>query len=220
MILEKIASLKPRNLLDVGCGCGGFTAKLSPYCETITAIDLFPSLIGKCGTENKAPNIDYICMDGRQIGFPDKCFNLVMERVALHHISQWESVLDEMVRVSSRYVLAEEPINDPRSEAKRNAIYAQRLYLEVQKEIGYPHNEHIALESLVGWFRTRGLQIDIEIEKSDELLSFDRFFGSFAGFADKSTRREYWYGRLADLKSELEGKDLARCDIAFVFATR
>ncbi len=220
MILEKITSLKPRNLLDVGCGCGAFTAKLSPYCGTITAIDLFPSLIGKCGMESQATNINYICMDGRKIGFPDKCFDLVMERVSLHHISHWELVLDEMVRVSSRYVLAEEPIDDPRSGAKKNAIYAQRLYLEVQKEIGYPHNEHIALESLVRWFRTRGLQIDIEINKSDELIGFDEFFGSFTEFADKSTRRDYWYGRLESLKTELAGKDLARCDIAFVAATK
>ena len=129
--------LKPEHVLDLGCGCGSFTAEMSPHCGKIIAIDSSSVLIDRCKSENQKPNINYVCMDARKVDYPDACFNLVLERACLHHILEWEKVLDEMMRLSSKYVLIEEPMDDPRSDAKRNAIQAQRFYLEVQKEAGF-----------------------------------------------------------------------------------
>ena len=42
MILEKIPELKPHKVLDLGCGCGSYTARLSSYCREITAVDCHP----------------------------------------------------------------------------------------------------------------------------------------------------------------------------------
>lgn len=155
-IIERVSLLKPEHVLDVGCGCGSFTAELSPHCDKIIAIDSSSALIDRCKSENQKPNITYTCMDARSMIFPDDGFDLVFERASLHHILKWDGVLDEMMRLSSKYVLIEEPIDDPRSDAKRNAIRAQRFYLEVQKDAGFTHYPHLPLNSLLGYFRQKG----------------------------------------------------------------
>jgi len=215
-ILERVSLLKPEHVLDVGCGCGSFTAELSPHGGKIIAIDSSPALIDRCKIENQKPNITYVCMDARYITYPDAGFDLVMERDCLHHILEWEKVLDEMMRLSSKYVLIEEPMDDPRSDAKRNAIRAQRFYLEVQREVGFTHYLHLPLNSLLGYFRKRGRDIEIKIIKSDQPVDFDQFFSGFDKFAEKSNRKDYWYDRLNRLKQELSGMALGEEDRVFI----
>ena len=113
-ILERVASIRPDRLLDVGCGCGGFTVRLSPHCREITAIDSSQALIDRCKEENARANITYVCMDGRDIRHTNSSFDLVAERMALHHIRVWYVALCVFIRVSSKHLLIEEPIVDAR----------------------------------------------------------------------------------------------------------
>jgi ubiquinone/menaquinone biosynthesis C-methylase UbiE len=212
--------LKPDSVLDVGCGCGSFTSQLSPYCDKITAIDHSQVLIDRCRRENGKPNIEYMCMDGRSLRFPNNGFDLVLERTTLHHVLEWQKVLDEMVRVSSKHILVEEPLDDPRSEEKKNTMRAQSLYLEIQREVGYSHYNYIPLGSLTGYFRERGVPVGMEIIKSDEPVDFDELFRSFEDFAEKSNRKQYWLDRLESLRQELRGKMLCEEDIVFISAVK
>ncbi len=219
-ILDRIALLKPGSVLDVGCGCGSFTSTLSPYCGKITAIDLSTELIDRCQRENPKTNINYVCMDARDIDFPDAGFDLVCERDSLHHILEWERVLNEMVRLSSKHVWIEEPLDDPRNEAKRNVMQLQRFYLELQNEVGYSHYPHIDLNLLLGYFRDKRLDFETKITKSDQPVDFDQYVGTFGNFADKSTRKAYWYDRLDRLRQEFEGKVLCEEDVVFISARK
>jgi len=159
-------------------------------------------------------------MDGRDIQYPDDSFDMVVEQYSLHHVLEWEKVLDEMIRVSSKHVLIQEPIDDPRSEEKRNSIRAQELYLEVQKEVGYSHYRHLPLDSLVRYFKSKKISVERQIIKSDKLIDFDDYFGSFDVFAEKSRRKEYWLKRLDTLRRELAGKRLCDDDIVFIAAEK
>ncbi len=219
-LLSRVSLLKPHDVLDVGCGCGGFTVKLSPYCGKITAVDHSQDLIDRCKKENGKPNITYACMDGQELRYRDNSFDLVMERVTLHHVRQWQKVLDEMIRVSSKHIMIEEPIDDPRSQEKKNAIRARQLYLKLQQEVDYPHFEYLSPYSLIEHFRKREIPVESEIVISDKLVDFEQFFGSFGDFAEKSNRRQYWYDQLEHLRQELAGKMLCEEDIVFVSAVK
>lgn len=219
-LLNRVSLLKPHHVLDVGCGCGTFTAKLSPYCENITAVDHSQALIDRCKKENGKSNITYACMDGRELGYPDNSFDLVLERMALHHVSEWQKVLDEIIRVSSKHILVEEPIDDLRNEEKKNAVQARQLFLKLQQEVGYPHYECLSPHSLIDYFRRRNLPIQSEIVRSDKLVDFDQFFSSFGDFAEKSNRRQYWYDQLEHLRQELGDKMLCEEDIVFISAVK
>jgi SAM-dependent methyltransferase len=219
-LLSKVALLKPNSVLDVGCGCGSFTSQLSPYCDKITAIDHSQVLIDRCRRENGKPNIAYAWMNGRQLQFDDNSFELVLERTMLHHVREWQRVLDEMIRVSSRHILVEEPIDDPRSEEKKNAMRARRLYLKLQQEVGYPHFECLSPGSLMEYFRKREIPTESQITRSDKLVDFDQFFGSFGDFAEKSDRPQFWHDKLDHLRHELGGKMFCEEDIVFISAVK
>ncbi|MCJ7508204.1 MAG: class I SAM-dependent methyltransferase [candidate division Zixibacteria bacterium] len=208
--------MKPKNVLDVGCGCGSFTIQLSPHCTEVTAIDLSSEFIERSKKENQKPNITYLCMDGRDLQYPDNIFDLVLERATLHHTQEWEKVLNEMIRVSAQHILVEEPLDDPRSEAKRNTMQAQKLFLELQNEVGYSHYPYLPLENLLGYFKKRNIPLETEIIKSDEPLGLDEYFSSFGLFAEKSKRKKYWLDRLDDFKKELNGKKLCESDTLFI----
>jgi SAM-dependent methyltransferase len=220
IILKRVAQLKPKNVLDVGCGCGSFTIKLSSHCTEVTAIDLSSEFIERGKKGNQKPNITYVCMDGRDLQYPDYTFDLVLERASLHHIREWKKVLDEMIRVSSQHILVEEPLDDPRSEAKRNTIEAQKLFLELQNEVGYPHHPYLPLQNLLGHFKRRTIPLETAIIKSDEPLGLDEYFSSFGLFAEKSKRKKYWLDRLDDFKKEMNGKNLCESDTLFMAAVK
>lgn len=219
MILEKIPELKPHKVLDLGCGCGSYTARLSSYCREITAVDCHPGLIERCRKEIVLSNVTFECMDGRSLAFADGSFDVVLERESLHHSLEWERILDEMLRVSSRLVLIEEPLDDIRTDEKKNTLHARELFLELQNEVRYPHYSHIPLQALTGYLTGRSTSFDVFIRKSDILLQFDEYFDSFSYFADRSARKEYWYGRLDALRKELCGRKLCEDDRVLIVAS-
>lgn len=220
ILLEKIKQLNPKNVLDVGFGSGRFTVKLSPHCKKITAIDSSDTLISRCKMENQRPNINYACIDAKKMPYPNNNFDVALARACLHHVLEWKKVLDEMVRISSKHILVEEPINDPRSEEKRITMHARTFFLELQHEVGYPHYNYITPQSITQYFQRKKIRYEYQITKLDTSIDFDEFFESFDYFAEKSRRKDYWVKRLENLRSELNDKKFCEDDIVFVFATK
>jgi 2-polyprenyl-3-methyl-5-hydroxy-6-metoxy-1,4-benzoquinol methylase len=208
----KISALQPKTVLDVGCGCGSFAEALSPLCGEITAIEPLETLVEWAHKEHHKPNITYRCMDGRHLDFADRSFELALVRDSLHHILEWHTVLDEMVRVSAGHILVSEPVDDPRSEAKRNAIMGQGLILELQTEVGYPHFRHIAPQELIRHLTQKHLALETQVIRNDETEGFKEFFEPFIIFAEKSRRKEHWLERLDKLEAEYKDKRFANSD--------
>jgi SAM-dependent methyltransferase len=159
-------------------------------------------------------------MDGINLQYPDRSFDVVIERASLHHISGWEKALEEMARVSAGYVLIEEPVADLRSAGKRNAAKAQTLFLELQDEVKYPHFSYIAVPAMVNFLKSRGLSVQYEIIRSDGIISFEEFFSGFDQFAEKSSRPEYWKSRLKYFQAELGNGLLVENDTVFIEAVK
>lgn len=215
-----LASMKPDTLLDVGCGCGQFTESLGHHCTRIVAIDAVPELISKWRNVRAGSSLRFSCMDGRTLAFTDDTFSAVLERDTLHHISGWTQVIDEMVRVSSKYVLIEEPVDDLRSVEKRNTFEAQNLLLELQQEVGYPHYQHLAADDLISHVQSRASLVETHIEDRDGQVSVEEFFSSFAWFATQTARESYWHDRLEAFRSALGTGGLCEDDKLLLVATK
>ncbi len=218
MMIERLSAIRPGCALDIGCGCGSFTAKLSPFCGRLEAVDPMAGIIERCRREQGRPNITYRVMDGADLQYPARSFDAVLERASLHHIADWRKAVDEMARVSRGYVLIEEPVPDPRSSGKRSAEKAQELLLELQREVKWPHFPHIAVSDLLAFLNSRKLKVRHELIRSDKPVSFAEFFTGFDHFAGKSGRPGYWNGRLKDFQAELGGGTLTESDTVFIEA--
>ena len=92
--------------------------------------------------------------------------------------------------------------------------------MALQNEIGYSHHEYIPANILIDYFRKKNMSIESEIIESEKLVDFDQFFSSFDDFAEKSSRKEYWFDRLENLRRELNGKKLCEEDIVFIAARK
>ena len=198
-----LASVEPHSVLDVGCGCGHFTRSLGTHCTHIVAIDPDLSLPPTWRGSRDGSTVRFCCMDGRALAFADNTFSLVFARDALHHTKGWTQVIDEMVRVSSKHVLIEEPIDDLRSVEKRNTFMAQDLLLELQREVGFPHYRHLSSADVLSHIQTRATVADTHIHRSDARISFEEFFRSFDHFVAQSARETYWRDRLKAFRSSL-----------------
>ena len=217
---ETVRSLHPTSLLEIGCGYGRhLTSSLTNFCDRVVATDIAPYESRWQEITPTSP-IRFLRMDATALGFPDNSFPLVLGRDTLHHISRWPEVLSEMVRVSSHYMLLEEPVDDLRSAAKQRTHKAQELFLQLQAEIGYSHYRHLGADELLSTIQEQACLINFHMNRRDTSVTFDEFFHDFSVFAAKSQREDYWLGQLQDLRSRFDGAPLCKADRMTVLASK
>ena len=94
-----------KNVLDVGCACGGFARIMSDYNPslTYTAIDIVPTMIDEARLQN--PTGHYTVAAGHSLPFGEQTFDLVHCSGVVHLNSNYELMISEMWRVSAQYLL-------------------------------------------------------------------------------------------------------------------
>jgi SAM-dependent methyltransferase len=90
-------------ILDVGCGNGIFTARFAAAGASVIGIDSSPHLL------DQNPHRRLICGDATALPFDDGTFDTVFEANVLHHVPAYQRVIEEMKRVSRKYVVLLEP---------------------------------------------------------------------------------------------------------------
>lgn len=90
-----------RRLLDVGCGPGSLSIRLSSHCHEVWGVDVTPEMIRiaeqKVGCE--PTNVYFQQADACELPFDSHSFDTVMSVNALQTMAQPESALQEMNRV-------------------------------------------------------------------------------------------------------------------------
>jgi ubiquinone/menaquinone biosynthesis C-methylase UbiE len=93
---------KNTRLLDVGCGNGFFSQPFSQACDTV-GVDFSGKMLAKNPIPQK------FLMDAAHLAFQDFAFDVVFCHALLHHVEDLDAVLQEMRRVSRKYVVILEP---------------------------------------------------------------------------------------------------------------
>jgi len=103
------------SVLDVGCGLGRLTAKLTIPNREVTGIDLSPEMIARARKEGRwAQHLMFFCGDFLQQNFTAQQFDCVISAATLHHMPENVAVprMVELLRPGGRLV-----IHDIRSDA-------------------------------------------------------------------------------------------------------
>ena len=101
--LSQYVSLTPQtSLLDIGCGNGFFTYHLNKICN-VTGVDYSEKMLEMNPVKNKA------LMDAADLKFEDNSFDISFCRALLHHVEDANQVIQEMKRVTRKYVVILEP---------------------------------------------------------------------------------------------------------------
>ncbi|HMA99433.1 MAG TPA: methyltransferase domain-containing protein [Spirochaetota bacterium] len=93
------ADLKPRRILDIGCGTGWLTAKLAdtyPDAE-ITAMDLADAMIRQARQQHKRANITYITGDV-ELNWPYSRYDLILSNATMQWINDLKKLYDNIIQ--------------------------------------------------------------------------------------------------------------------------
>ncbi len=94
--------LRPEMALDLGCGGGHVSYRLSPYAGRVVAYDLSPSMVAMvAGEADRRGLTNIVARQGavEQIPYPDQSFDLVVTRYSAHHWYDFATGLSEARRV-------------------------------------------------------------------------------------------------------------------------
>lgn len=90
------------NMLDVSTGAGHTALKFAPLVAHVVAVDLTPQMLEtarRLANERGITNIEFKPADAHALPFEDNTFDLVTNRIALHHYTDARQAIVEMVRV-------------------------------------------------------------------------------------------------------------------------
>lgn len=93
---------KNTRLLDVGCGNGFFTYYFDQVCD-VFGIDFSEKMVDLNPVKNKA------VMNAEELKFEDNSFDVIFCHALLHHVDDIDRVVQEMKRVSRKWIVLLEP---------------------------------------------------------------------------------------------------------------
>jgi ubiquinone/menaquinone biosynthesis C-methylase UbiE len=86
MGLELSEALKNKRILDIGCGTGYWTQKLSTVAKNITGIDVNEAVLEIARSKQFSCPVEFLRMDAYDMRFPDDHFTGVLASFWLSHI--------------------------------------------------------------------------------------------------------------------------------------
>lgn len=101
MIFEEVARIKPKKILDAGCGRGFYLKTLScfPFVKKIFGIDINPSYLKIARKNIDKEKVIISKASIYRLPFPNNCFDLVIASEVLEHLKDDKKALMELKRV-------------------------------------------------------------------------------------------------------------------------
>jgi len=116
-------------VLELGCGTGLVSRKISGFCKELIAIDISDELLTVAREKSCKPNIQYLLQDIHTLNFKDDSFDAVIGSSILHH-SEVEKALGEIYRVlkPGRYIAFTEPnMLNPQIMFQKNIPFIKKM---------------------------------------------------------------------------------------------
>lgn len=98
-LLDAVGPLTGRQLVDVGCGTGRFTAAFERAGARVTGVDRDAGMLAVAASRVTGPLIE---ADAHELPFPDARFDVATAVTLLEFADRPERIIDELVRVTRR----------------------------------------------------------------------------------------------------------------------
>jgi SAM-dependent methyltransferase len=99
---DALSALRPRRVVEAGCGDGAFAARLQAVGIDVTAVDQSEQMVQLA----RARGVDARVGDVRSLPFADGEFDAAAANFMLYHVPDVEHALAELARVAPRLVAA------------------------------------------------------------------------------------------------------------------
>ena len=176
-IAKRLGSISGGRVLDVGTDQGGFIDIL------MNALKDYESFVGidNCTSHNSVAEmkdarrhfrgkpVEFLEMDGGDLGFEDGSFDTVCISYALHHLDDVEAVLAEMRRVlrpGGRFIIQELYCDGDKTEAQKVDELQHEWCIKVDNLLGITHNKAFTRQRIKDFANGLSLK-DIEVFDAD-----------------------------------------------------
>lgn len=183
-LVRKINALRPKRLLEVGCGEAGNLVNLDHEPASAVGVDLHENR-SRFASQQYAPG-RFVCGDAFHLPFLDGSFDLVFCRDLLHHVLEKERVVGEMTRTCrpGGHVVCIEACG-------RNPVIFCLAAL-VPAERGLLHSHPRALEAIMSAAGLENVKVDMHQPMPTYRILLHPRFG-FPALGQKP-----WYRRWSD----------------------
>ncbi|MCF6169011.1 class I SAM-dependent methyltransferase [Lutibacter sp.] len=94
-LIELMNPKKEERILDLGCGSGQLTFKISEFVNEVIGLDKSPEMIADA--KSKFKNIEFIVADASNFTF-DKKFDTIFSNAVLHWVTNYEGAIKSMYK--------------------------------------------------------------------------------------------------------------------------
>jgi len=94
--------LKTDNVMDLGCGPGGFLSIIATLCDKVTGADITPNFLEECNKlikKRQLTNASTVLIKSGKIPFPDGHFDKVVMVDTIHHLENATETMEEVFRI-------------------------------------------------------------------------------------------------------------------------
>ena len=183
--VETVAPRGDECALDVACGPGLLAQAFAPHVREYLGVDLTPAMVEKAAAtarEVGLTNARFEVADAFRLPFEADAFDLVLTRLALHHLPNPSAAVREMARIlrpGGRLGAFDMTTSEVTEEAE--------YHTTVERLRDPSHARALPLSELVHMLRVAGLEVD-KIEAIDYEQDVDDWIARAAQSVDEATR--------------------------------
>lgn len=180
---NKFSQISGGKILDVGTGDGSFirtfTELFKDYIEVI-GIDSSENAFNVAKERFMDDNVTFMKMDAANMTFEDNSMDTVCISNTLHHLSNMNDVLKEMLRVlkPGGLFIINEMFCDNQSNKQLSHVYIHHLFGEIDTLLGNYHSSTFERQALINIAENIGLKIEDTFEyntaQEQEVKSTDK----------------------------------------------
>ena len=118
-----------REVLEIGCGTGLFTAELAKTRNRITAIDISPDLLALARERVTGGEVTFRCENAYASTFADQSFDAIVGSSVLHHLDVPRALREfhRLLRPGGRFMFTEPNMLNPQIALQKNIPFLKRL---------------------------------------------------------------------------------------------
>ena len=98
-MLDLIGDVANLSILDLGCGTGELSKKLSLKAKNILGIDISTKMLNVAKNKNFSHNIEYRILSMENIDSIDQSFDLIVSSLAFHYVENFQKLILDIKKI-------------------------------------------------------------------------------------------------------------------------
>lgn len=169
-LIDFFEKIEIKTVLDLGTGSGDFIKVLKDVFPAAKIIGADPHVESLEKAKRKYPDVVLMEMAAEKLEFPDNTFDVASISMALHHLPDIQTSLNEMQRVvkPGGWIIVSELFSDNLNPAQEVHKMFHHFRSSTDRLLGVSHNETFKKDEIIEMVEKSGIKIQTHFEVNKE----------------------------------------------------